>query len=183
MIYIERGFLDPAACERIRRAMDAGEPEEAEVLDTSIDRRDDIRRAEVIDVEATVIDQVETRLDSRREAVARFFGLELSGREGAGFVRYRPGGFYTAHRDRADLPSWPAATRRAVALVAFLNGSRDVEPDGEFVGGILRLFVNEGAMDVQPRRGQLVAFPADVLHEVTEVIGGTRDAIVDWFYS
>ena len=27
-----------------------------------------------------------------------------------------------------------------------------------------------------------MAFPADVLHEVTEVRGGTRDTVVDWFY-
>jgi predicted 2-oxoglutarate/Fe(II)-dependent dioxygenase YbiX len=47
---------------------------------------------------------------------------------------------------------------------------------------VLRVFADDRVIDVHPRRGQLVAFPADVLHEVTEVIGGTRDAIVDWFY-
>ena len=37
-------------------------------------------------------------------------------------------------------------------------------------------------MSVVPQAGLLVAFSADVLHEVTEVRAGTRDTIVDWFY-
>ena len=182
MVYLEREFLDAGTCQQIRRAMDAGACEDAEVLDTSIVRRDETRRAAMIDVDAAVIGQVETRLDARREALRRFFGFQLSDREGAGFLRYHAGGFYAPHRDRADVPSWPAAARRAVALVAFLNGSREAEPDGEFSGGVLRVFADDRVIDVHPRRGQLVAFPADALHEVTEVIGGTRDAIVDWFY-
>ena len=37
-------------------------------------------------------------------------------------------------------------------------------------------------MDVVPRRGMLVAFPATMLHEVTVVRRGVRDAVVDWYY-
>jgi len=35
---------------------------------------------------------------------------------------------------------------------------------------------------VIPRRGLLVAFPSSTPHEVTPVVDGTRDAVVDWFY-
>jgi SM-20-related protein len=135
-----------------------------------------------VEIDADVVRQVEARLDARRDALAGFFGIGLSDREGAGFLRYRPGGFYAPHRDRADVASWPGAARRAIAVIAFVNGSRDVEARGEFRGGVLRLFVEGEAIDVHPRQGQLVAFRADTLHEVTEVIGGTRDVIVDWFY-
>ena len=64
----------------------------------------------------------------------------------------------------------------------FLNTSRDARPDGEFDGGLLRIFERDGETDVVPQAGTLVAFPADLLHEVTEVRGGTRDTVVDWFY-
>jgi predicted 2-oxoglutarate/Fe(II)-dependent dioxygenase YbiX len=37
-------------------------------------------------------------------------------------------------------------------------------------------------VDIAPEAGLLVAFPAEVLHEVLPVLGGTRDAAVDWFY-
>jgi len=66
-------------------------------------------------------------------------------------------------------------------MVIFLNSSDRVR-DGDFDGGVLRLFQPDGDVEVVPEAGLLVAFPSDVPHEVTEVIGGTRDSIVDWFY-
>jgi predicted 2-oxoglutarate/Fe(II)-dependent dioxygenase YbiX len=181
-VYVEPAFLDSAACSRIRRAMDAGVPEDAEVLDATFERREEIRRARSVDPDALVIGEVETRLEARRETIARFFGVEISDREGAGFLRYPPGGFYALHRDRAVAASWPGAARRRIAVVVFLNSSLERDASGEFRGGTLRLFLNEEALDVEPQQGLLVAFVADLLHEVTEVRDGTRDAIVDWFY-
>ena len=181
-LYTETGFLDAALCERVRRAMDVGGLEQAEILDGTIEPRSQVRRAWSIDPEAAVIAEIERRLDLRRDAVARFFQLDLTAREGAGFVRYPEGGFYAPHRDRATDASWPDAARRAVAIVAFLNSSTREGPDGEFSGGTLRLFAGRNVVEIHPRRGLLVAFHADLLHEVTEVRGGTRDAIVDWFY-
>ena len=103
-----------------------------------------------------------------------FFAETLAEREGAGFLRYGPGGFYGPHRDRGIVPSWPGAERRSIAVVIFLN-------DG-FGGGVLRLFGDAGARDIVPREGTLAAFPAATLHEVASVIDGTRDTVVDWFY-
>ena len=37
------------------------------------------------------------------------------------------------------------------------------------------------ASRIIPRRGMLVVFPADTLHEVTPVADGHRDTVVDWF--
>jgi predicted 2-oxoglutarate/Fe(II)-dependent dioxygenase YbiX len=162
--------------------MDAGVPDPAEVLDAVIERSDDTRRAVSIEVDEATLHAVETHLDRQREGIARFFGLRLAEREGAGFLRYPEGGFYRPHRDREDVPSWPGAARRLIAVVAFLNGSRDGDVEGEFSGGALRLLPDEGSIDVQPRTGLLIAFRADLLHEVTAVRDGRRDAVVDWFY-
>jgi predicted 2-oxoglutarate/Fe(II)-dependent dioxygenase YbiX len=175
-IYRAAGFLDTGTCARVRRAMDAGTADAAEVLADSIEQGDEARRAASIDIDAGTIADVERRLDDARPAVARFFGVTLGDREGAGFLRYADGGFYRPHRDRAVVPSWPDAARRQVAVVTFLNGGSDFE------GGLLRLHGEEGTVDIRPEPGLLVAFPADLLHEVTTVRGGTRDAIVDWFY-
>ena len=108
--------------------------------------------------------------------------MSLGEREGAGFIRYPAGGFYRAHRDRGNDPQWQPAARRAAAIVLFLNASRASGAGGDFDGGILRLHLPDGAVDVVPVPGLLIAFPADALHEVTEVRDGTRDAIVDWYY-
>ena len=162
--------------------MELGSGEPAGILAGGVQLQATVRFARFLDPDPASISTVEARLDGCRHRVAAALGLTLQDREGAGFIRYPPGGFYRAHRDRGEDPDWEAAARRAVALVVFLNTSRAAGPAGEFDGGVLRLFLPHGEVDVVPEAGLLVAFPADVLHEVTEVRGGTRDTVVDWFY-
>jgi predicted 2-oxoglutarate/Fe(II)-dependent dioxygenase YbiX len=162
--------------------MDVGALEDAEVLHEGIHRQSLVRNAALVEPPGSLIEAIEVRLDSCRDRVAEALCLGVGNREGAGFIRYREGGFYRAHRDRGDDPQWADAARRSIALVLFLNSSREASPDGDFEGGVLRLFGPDEAIDVMPEAGTLVAFPADVLHEVTEVRGGTRDTVVDWFY-
>src|SRR5687768_6592490 len=137
------GFLDRATCGRIRRAMDAGSAEPADVLGDGIQTRLDVRRASSVDIEPAVIGDVERRLDAARESIAEFFGVALTGREGASFLRYPDGGFYKPHRDRGVVAEWPAAAVRQIAVVLFLNSSRAADPDGDFDGGSLQLHVGE----------------------------------------
>src|SRR5688500_7419751 len=131
-VYRLEGFLSPETCGRVRRAMDRGVPDDAEVLGDDIAPEHSVRRAASVEVDAAVLDEVGQRLDAQRDSIAAWLGTPLGDREGAGFVRYPDGGFYRPHRDRADVPSWPGAARRMVAVVVFLN-------DG-FGGGVLRLF-------------------------------------------
>lgn len=175
-----RGFLDEATCGRVRAAMDCGAIDPAEVLDGGVARGTPARRADSIEVDAETLADVEGRFDRQRETVEAFFDLPLSGREGAGFLRYRDGGGYQPHRDRAEDSWWPAAARRRITVVVFLNADA-------FTGGMLRVW--PGPVDapdaeplaIHPEAGTLVAFPSDALHEVTPVRGGCRDTIVDWF--
>jgi predicted 2-oxoglutarate/Fe(II)-dependent dioxygenase YbiX len=176
------GFLTLDQCAAVRRGMDDGVVEHAEILDRGIHREADVRVATLIEPASDLVRDVESKLDACRERLEGALGMTFAEREGAGFIRYPDGGFYRAHRDRGDDPQWADAARRAIALVLFLNSSRDVSPDGDFEGGVLRLLGPDDAIDVLPEAGTLVAFPADVLHEVTEVRGGTRDTVVDWFY-
>jgi predicted 2-oxoglutarate/Fe(II)-dependent dioxygenase YbiX len=178
-LYIDE-FLDAAACRRIRRAMDHGAIEPAEILDGSIAVDEEVRRATSIEVDPATSAAVEQRLDMARDAIGRFFGVALTAREGANFLRYGRGDFYLPHVDRAVIDSWPDAARRQIALVIFLNSSTTVPGPDEFSGGALCLI--EARVDVIPREGLLVAFDAGLLHEVAPVGEGTRDVIVDWFY-
>ena len=173
--------MDLKSCLMVRRAMDAGVVEEAEVLGDGIQRDDAVRRAVLIEPPPAIITDIETRLDACQADVAAFLEVQLGPREGAGFIRYYAGGFYGPHRDRGEEGAWVPAANRSVALVTFLNSSRDTVVDGDFQGGVLRLIFRDQVIDVAPEAGLLVAFHADVLHEVTEVRGGSRDVIVDWF--
>jgi predicted 2-oxoglutarate/Fe(II)-dependent dioxygenase YbiX len=179
------GFLDPRTCREIRQAMDAGAAEPAEVLEDGVTVDESARRASQVEIDPAVRAMVEARLEAARARLEEFYLVPLGDREGPSLLRYGPGGFYGPHRDWGRVPEWPDAARRRIALVVFLNSSRDREPDGDFSGGALRLYAGEGhaAHDVHPRAGALVAFPATALHEVTVVHGGIRDTVVDWFYA
>jgi predicted 2-oxoglutarate/Fe(II)-dependent dioxygenase YbiX len=178
----QSGFLSPEECRRVRAAMDRGAAEAAEILEAGVTAQPRTRNASLIEPGTDVIDLIETRLESARDSIAASLGLPLGDREGVGFIRYPPGGFYKPHRDRGEDPQWPAAARRAAAVVIFLNSSREVSrAAGDFDGGILRL-LEPPAETLVPQAGLLVAFPAGVLHEVTDVRNGTRDTIADWFY-
>ena len=160
--------------------MDEGVGEPAEVVGEPTEHQPGGRRALSIDVDARTLAVVEAALDGERAAIAAFLGLTLVAREGAGFLRYPPGGGYGRHRDRADRVSdWPQAAQRQASLVLFLNSSAAAESGG-FTGGVLRLI--DEHVEIVPQQGTLVAFRASTLHEVTSVTSGTRDVVVDWFY-
>lgn len=179
-LFRHHGFLSPDECRFVRHAMDGGAVEAAEVLIRGAHRQPRVRNASLVEPGRQVIRQIENRLEGCRERVGASLQLDLGEREGPGFIRYPAGGYYRAHVDCGVDPQWPAARRRAASIVLFLNSSG---PDGgDFEGGRLRLFSSDEAIDVIPEAGLLVAFPSDVLHEVTPVERGTRDTIVDWFY-
>ena len=184
-VFIAAHALDADTCRHVQASMDKGLCQPAEVLDDTFEVEVQARRATEVDVVDEVIATVESCFDAHRDAIAAFFSRRLAGREGAGFLRYEPGGFYAPHVDRADVLSWPGAARRQITVVMFLNSSLDADPDGDFSGGSLRLYGNDAgaeACDIAPRRGTLVAFPAAMRHEVMAVAGGRRDSVVDWFY-
>src|SRR5262245_36202850 len=121
--FLIQGLLDPAECRACQLAMDAGAHSEAAVLEADGVQVDQARRAGDVDVAPEVLGLVEARLDRRLADVARHFGVLLTSREGSGFVRYPPGGFYRRHVDRATSRAWPAAARRRVSAVVFLNSA------------------------------------------------------------
>jgi predicted 2-oxoglutarate/Fe(II)-dependent dioxygenase YbiX len=182
-LIIER-FLDSETCRLVRRAMDAGAPESAEVLDESVQLDARVRRASLIEVDERTLRLIESLVEAARPRVARHFDARLGEREGVSLVRYPAGGFFKRHKDRGVVTSWPPAARRQIAVVVFLNSCRTVEATGDFTGGVLRLFVDdeETRQEVYAEAGTLIAFSADTLHEVTRVDDGVRDAAVDWFY-
>jgi predicted 2-oxoglutarate/Fe(II)-dependent dioxygenase YbiX len=182
-IFTAADVMDAAACRRVREAMDAGTPEEAEVLADGFDVQRDVRRAAQIDIPDALLAMVEATLDDLRIPIASFYDLRLEAREGVSLLRYEPGGFYKRHVDRAYVPEWPLTERRQITLVLFLASSRDADPSGGFAGGLLRLYPDDrDPIAITPKQGMVVAFSASMPHEVTPVTSGRRDTIVDWFY-
>ena len=182
-IFIAEHAMDDGTCRRVQAAMDVGVREPTEVLGEDMALVEDVRRASHIEVPPAIFELIDRHLDTQRAAIAAFFQWDLDGREGVTLLRYDTGGFYRPHADRGDVPAWPPASRRAVTVILFLDSSREADPAGGFSGGLLRLFPRDGETPVEilPKRGMLVAFPADTVHEVSTVTDGHRDTVVDWF--
>jgi predicted 2-oxoglutarate/Fe(II)-dependent dioxygenase YbiX len=204
-VFVVPACLDDATCARVRAAMDRGRATPAEIYVNGYVVDERMRRTFDVEVDPATVAEVERTIGGVRGDVSRFFGIELTAAEGSGFLRYRSGGFYLAHRDRLDDSSGEDFPRQ-ISVVLFLTtamvGAGDGPPPpkpsarprrsahgspgaqaGRCEGGALRLHgLREAALDIPPTAGTLIAFRSGVLHEVLPVTGGVRDAIVDWFY-
>jgi SM-20-related protein len=107
------------------------------------------------------------------------FEVPLQKYEEPQFLRYGPGAFFTAHRDRPNSAHLETSDRK-ISLVIFLND--------DFEGGELTFyglidqpaFANAGLpCDAAP--GLAIAFRSETLHEVTPVTSGQRFTIVTWY--
>ena len=181
-------FLGTHLCRRVRKAMDRGVVEPAEILGGGPALDPETRRASSIEIDESTLASVEARLDEARAYLSARCGVPLGGREGAGFIRYSQGGFYRKHHDRAADADWPGAASRLISVIVFLNSASDEATPDTFCGGELVIYPGErpdrlcDPMTITPREGTLVAFDAERLHEVRPVAAGSRDVIVDWYY-
>jgi predicted 2-oxoglutarate/Fe(II)-dependent dioxygenase YbiX len=169
-------FLSPALCDGIVREAER----EAWWQWSEIDQNGaprvnlDFRRGQWCVIPRSCQAVLAARLLAVGRGLARHFG-PMRGFEGPNLLRYRGGDFFRAHQD--EHPSTLAHRRRKLTITAFLN-------DRGFDGGVLRLHGLDGGrpLDVTPRAGRFVAFPADTVHEVSRIGGGNRYTLVAWMY-
>ena len=172
-----QGLFNDAELDAIAQLGDSLALEKAE-LSVGGQGYEDIRRTLVAWMERGP----ETELLYRRmeEAVlalnARFFRFDLSGLASFQYALYggTEGGHFDWHKDYGRDPGDPAREPRKLTLSLQLSDASDYEG--------CELQVRAGnQIDTAPRaRGTLIAFPANVLHQVTPIRAGTRKALVVW---
>lgn len=190
-LYVEREFLDRGACGALVQELRTAEGTPATVLDragTIIDPQ--TRRTTVARVSPASFAETSARLEALRPRLERHFGCQLQGHEPLQFLSYREGDYYGPHRDGAGSADHPAyVDRRRVSVVLFLNEQAEDGTDDTYWGGWLTFY---GLLE-EPRAarrglplaappGLLVAFRADVVHEVRPVTRGRRYSVVSWFF-
>lgn len=107
---------------------------------------------------------------------ARFFRFDLSGLASFQYALYggQEGGHFDWHKDYGRDPADPAREPRKLTLSLQLSHASDYE------GCELQARAGN-QIDIAPRtRGTLIAFPANVLHQVTPIRAGVRKALVVW---
>jgi len=107
---------------------------------------------------------------------ARYFRFDLSGLAMFQYALYGgpEGGHFDWHKDYGRDPSDPGQEPRKLTISLQLSDASDYEGcDLQLRGG--------NQIDTAPRtRGCLIAFPANVLHQVTPIRKGTRRSLVAW---
>jgi predicted 2-oxoglutarate/Fe(II)-dependent dioxygenase YbiX len=191
-IYTEEGFLERAACESLKARMRAGSRERAKVYEGGSDYvLDESRRSTVkVKVPTAAASAVRDKLLARCEALSRRFGVEVTDCQEPTFLVYRPGDFFEPHRDYTENQNAPdTVRRRRVSAVVFLNDESAGGVVGEYEGGSLAFYgllkdprCRHIGIPVRGKAGMLVAFPSDVLHQVSPVAKGERFTIVSWFF-
>jgi len=110
------------------------------------------------------------------EINARFLRFDLSALADLQYAVYggQEGGHFDWHKDYGRDPSDPGQEPRKLTLSLQLSDPSDYEGcDLQVRGG--------HQIDTAPRtRGTLIAFPANVLHQVTPIRAGIRRSLVAW---
>jgi predicted 2-oxoglutarate/Fe(II)-dependent dioxygenase YbiX len=189
--YVEREFLDRGACGALVQELRAAEGTPATVLDRAESVLDpQARRTTVSRVSPATFAETSARLEALRPRVERHFGCQLRGHERPQFLSYREGDYFRPHRDAVGSADYPAnIDPRHVSVVLFLNEQTEDGPDDTYWGGWLTFYGLLGDQRAARRGlplaappGLLIAFRADVVHEVRPVTRGRRYSVVSWFF-
>jgi predicted 2-oxoglutarate/Fe(II)-dependent dioxygenase YbiX len=191
-VFIRRGFLDSDQCAQLCAEMRTASHEKGTVghQETAAGIgvvNEDVRKVLHAELAESSQALVCSLLENLKPDLEKHFKMELTGYSGPHFLRYQPGGFYTAHHDRSP-GAPPHIAARRVSVVIFLNAASEEATPGCYGGGALRFHrLLSGpqwencafSLDAEP--GLLVAFDSTVLHEVLPVTFGERMTIVAWF--
>jgi SM-20-related protein len=191
-LYVEGGVFDARFCARLgadmRSAQNvqatmrrAGDPA-TQVVD------EEQRRTKCALVPESTESEVDQQLRGMKPRLERHFSIALQGCRPAQFLIYRPGDFFAAHTDSgAETATTPAALRRLVSVVIFVNGETDGGDQPPYEGGALTFYGLMAAapqlgLALTPKQGLLVAFRSELIHAVTPVTRGERCTIVSFFH-
>ncbi len=183
-VYIDQEFLSKDECEEIRQAIRGGEQVAANVYskrDQSRKIDPEKRQSLFANVPATLAAKTDRKIEALRPRLEEKFNERFAAQmEAAKFLLYREGHFFAPHTDDQ--------LGRRVNLSIYLNDQTDHGGDGTYSGGELKLYGlvdrpewNNRGMSLRGQGGMLVAYRADLVHEVTPVLCGERYAIVARF--
>jgi SM-20-related protein len=187
-----QGFLSPDACRQLRDEIAQANISAATIREEGSEYGVDEgkRKTRWAEVSPEASGVVVDRLTGLMPQVAERLGVELTGVQSPQFLMYREGDFFRRHRDsNPDEEAAKFARERQVSTVVFLNGESSEGAPDSYEGGALTLYGlmedREGGaigLPVTGETGSLIAFPSDMIHEVTPISRGERYTVVTWFY-
>jgi predicted 2-oxoglutarate/Fe(II)-dependent dioxygenase YbiX len=182
---VDEAFLSEAECALVRSRIEGSELTRTRVVHGSDVVENEGRRrtlrAELPD-EDPAAQLVEGRLAALKTRLEGHFGCPLAAWQRPDFLVYRTGDFFKAHADTQAYEGAPDfLVDRKITTVVFLGAQDGPEADEALVFHDLLPGLAGRGYPARLRPGTLVAFPSDVVHEVTPVQAASRYTLVTWF--
>ena len=183
--------IDPSALTAFRAGLAGAAAHEATVRadgeDQVVHR---VRRTRRIAVADGLTELAQRSFAGLRPRLEARFSVGLGDCETPQFLRYERGDRFAAHQDSSSDPAESdSPARRRVSAVLLLGSDASPAAEGHR-GGVLTFFDTSATATWQTCRvpvdapaGSVIAFPSDLVHEVTPVRSGTRLSVVTWFHT
>jgi SM-20-related protein len=190
-LFVEPNFFDARECSRLRSEAKKAEGSSSRVIDKGLAVIDEnVRKSKSLNVSDNTISYVKERLLSIKPSIEAYFNSPLEGCQEPRFLLYKKGDFFHPHKDNYGQEESPKTViERKVSAVIFLNSETEKPERNSYVGGGLTFYkltntppFNTNGFRVIGKKGMLLAFRSNILHEVTAVKNGERYSIVSWFY-
>jgi predicted 2-oxoglutarate/Fe(II)-dependent dioxygenase YbiX/peroxiredoxin len=182
-IMVIENYLDTGLCKYLTDYADSVVGRKLKVLDNSKTSRSQTvtmeskgRITEHVRIDGVLNELMPVFVDVYTQRLAPYYNVRFEWFERPQILRYPPGGLYNKHADSEhwvkEAKSWVRAQDRDYSILLYLNE--------DFSGGEIA-FVDFD-FKLKPKRGMLVAFPADhrYQHAALPTISGTRYVIVSW---
>lgn len=186
-VFVLPNFFDSSTCATLRLELDNCSRGSSKVITPNGKSEVDLqqRPAKQFSVSDTTTRWADQRLVQLQPQLEKFFHNKVWGFETPQFLVYQEGDFHIPHRDKSSKAKEPLyVKRRQFTVVVYLNGE-----GAAYGGGALTLY---GLLDppegkrfgfpLVGEEGLLVAFPVNILHEVTPITFGKRYCIVSHAY-
>ena len=182
-IYIAPHFLTQSECNTLCQEMMSSPTSEAATYRES-DKREKVdhavRQTLYCHISNELHHLITTKISQIRPALETFFQSSLHDAfEHPKYLHYREGDFFSPHTDNQ--------LNRKINITINLN---DQDSEHSFEGGDLQLYglLTKGAFKnrgiaAPNHAGCLIAYPVDIVHEITPILSGSRFAIVSRFLS
>lgn len=190
-LFLLPGFLDPQTCANLREEAFISPTTKAPVYmqGSPENVHENVRKTTSFHPSAETVAAIHDKLSLQKSALENHFGLSLTDCERPQFLLYQPGDFFVRHQDgNTNQLDFDHLRIRRISLVVFLNDSCEEEKADTFSGGLLNFFGRDYASATGPadfslkgETGLLIAFSADMVHEVAPVTRGQRFTIISWF--
>lgn len=190
-LFLLQGFLDPQTCANLREKAFTSPTTKAPVYmqGSPENVHENIRKTTSFHPSAETVAAIHDKLSQQKSALENHFGLSLTDCEPPQFLLYQPGDFFVRHQDgNTNQLDFDHLRIRRISVVVFLNDSCEEEKADTFSGGSLNFYGRDYTLANRPsdfslkgETGLLIAFSADMVHEVAPVTRGHRFTIITWF--